>query len=120
MQIMWLAGLLEGEGSFCLVQRRSKYNTPYLSLAMTDKDVIEKAFILMTRIGGRALTEYRRKLPSGKTVYQLQTTGMPAIKLMLRVKPYMGIRRTRTIVRIVKAWKPKIKPHVLEYKQSLG
>src|SRR3990167_529857 len=118
MQIMWLAGLLEGEGTFCFVQRRSRYTTPVVSLVMTDKDVIDKAFSLMTKIGGRALTRSHRKLPSGKTAYQLQTTGMPAIKLMLRVKPYMGIRRTRTIVRIVKAWKPKIKPHVLEYKQS--
>lgn len=86
---------------------------------MTDKDVVEKAFTIMTRIGGRELTRYRRRLPSGKIVYQLQTTGMPAIKIMVAIKEHMGIRRTKTICRILNKWKPKIIPEVIEYHKSL-
>ena len=44
--LTWLAGLLEGEGSF-LKAPPSDPNCPRISLEMTDKDVVERAALLM-------------------------------------------------------------------------
>ena len=52
IEIAWLAGLLEGEGSFGLTGYAAKKSKvfPTISLAMTDLDIIERAGAL---IGGQ-------------------------------------------------------------------
>ena len=37
IEIAWVAGILEGEGTFCM-----NNNSPRLAIAMTDLDVVEK------------------------------------------------------------------------------
>jgi hypothetical protein len=44
VDIAWLAGLLEGEGSF---MRGKRKDAPGISLAMTDRDVVERAAKLL-------------------------------------------------------------------------
>ena len=119
--IEWLAGLLEGEGCFTTTKSGSGnfYTTPLLSLCMTDCDVVDTASALMTTLGGRRINRALRHLPSGKTAYQAQTTGLPAIKIMVAVLPYLGQRRTRDIQRLITHWTPKKYREAVAYKQAL-
>ena len=71
--LAWLAGLLEGEGSF-LKAPPSSPNCPRISLEMTDKDVVERAASLMN---GKVATR--------------------AVELMRVLHPEMGSRRRSQI-----------------------
>jgi hypothetical protein len=55
-ELYWLAGLLEGEGSF-VKGPPSRPNCPIVQLAMTDGDVVERA----ARLLGRGVTPWDRK-----------------------------------------------------------
>lgn len=81
--------------------------TPLLSLGMTDRDVIEAARQLIERLGGRSVRTRLSPLPSGKVSYVVSLTGLPAVKIMWAVLPFMGERRSRDIRRIVAEWTPQ-------------
>lgn len=56
IEVAWLAGLLEGEGSFGLDTRalhKYKVSTappaPYIKISMVDKDVIERVAVLVNK-----------------------------------------------------------------------
>lgn len=53
VETTWLAGLLEGEGSFGLVEcssgRGYHYRTPYVSIEMTDHDIIDRVSDLLNK-----------------------------------------------------------------------
>jgi hypothetical protein len=105
--VEWLAGLMEGEGCFTRQRGRTGTITPIVSVVMTDRDVVESARVLMEGIGGRAIRLQSRGLMSGKTAWDARTSGMPAIKIMLAVLPFMGERRAHAIRRLITAWSPK-------------
>ncbi|MBL8187237.1 MAG: hypothetical protein JNK38_04475 [Acidobacteria bacterium] len=90
--LMWLAGLLEGEGSF-LKAPPSNPNCPRVSLEMTDKDIVERAALLM---GGKVV---RRILKSSawKPAYRVIVKGSRAVTLMRLLYPEMGARRRSQI-----------------------
>jgi DNA-binding transcriptional regulator YiaG len=91
--LKWLAGLLEGEGSF-LKPPPSSPNCPRISLEMTDKDVVEKAALLM---GGRASTRTNLKSLLWKPTYRVLIRGSRAAHLMRILYPEMGMRRRSQI-----------------------
>ena len=91
-ELAWLAGLLEGEGSFCETR---------IHVAMTDRDVIERAAEILGgqvkekrqppgRIEGRAI--YVRKPLFYCIVY-----GKRAKEAMVKLFSYMGKRRQAQI-----------------------
>ncbi len=83
----WLAGILEGEGSF--IQFKAEPGVPIISLGMTDEDVVAKAAKIMG-VSYHAGT----KLPSGKTRWQFLVKGRPrAGRIMSTLHPLMGERR---------------------------
>lgn len=90
--LAWLAGLLEGEGSF-LKAPPSNPNCPRISLEMTDKDVVERAALLM---GGKAV---KRLLKSTvwKPTYRVIIKGSRAVALMRLLHSKMGERRRSQI-----------------------
>lgn len=100
-QIAWIAGLLEGEGSFGIDRRSAKrYEnskappSPFIKIAMVDEDVIaristllDKPYYLPSRLTVR-----------GKQVYQLHIGEKKKVLWVLqRIRPYMGIRRGEMI-----------------------
>ena len=115
----WLAGLLEGEGCFVGCYGQSQTMTPGISLAMTDEDVVLMARDLMTQIGGREIQPRGRKLYSGKTVYTVLLTGLPAVKVMVAVHPYMGARRAAKILSLITAWHPKKYRAAVQYRKEM-
>jgi len=86
-EIVWLAGLLEGEGCFTTQRQRGK---PYLKIivVMTDRDVVEH----VARLFGTSVGEKKPK-NGGKQLYGTTVAGAKARWLMERVYPWLGERR---------------------------
>lgn len=88
----WLAGLLEGEGSF-LKGPPSNPKSPLIAIQTTDEDVI-------ARVAGYFGNKYH---PAGKQKshhkqsFSLHKKGLGAVKLMEELYPLMGERRQRQI-----------------------
>jgi hypothetical protein len=101
--LCWLAGLLEGEGSF-MVGTPARPRTVSLSVNMTDKDVIERFASLV--ISGIQLS--RLNVPNLKPQYRAQVGGGSGVSLMRILLPHMGCRRREQIQRVIKAYQPKI------------
>jgi hypothetical protein len=82
----WLAGILEGEGSF--FQLKAFPGQPIISLGMTDEDVVARAAKLM------GISYHSDILPSGKTRYKFMIRGRPrAGRIMGTLHGLMGERR---------------------------
>lgn len=96
-ELAWLAGLLEGEGSFCKGPP-SKPNSPRVALSMTDEDVVSRVALLL---GVRYHRSNRGKAKGWKPCFMLYQSGRPAVALMQRLRPLMGNRRQGQIDRAV-------------------
>jgi hypothetical protein len=81
-KISYVAGLLEGEGSFSCI------DTPLISLNMTDKDVVVKFRNLVDP--NRMITINTDSRPNRKTLYKFRTTGTRAISWMMTIYSLMG------------------------------
>jgi len=93
MDELWLAGLLEGEGSF-LKGPPSRPNAPIVKLEMKDEDVVLRAAELM---GATSCSTAKRDNPKWSTTYIISVRGSRAIALMRRLRPHMGLRRQAQI-----------------------
>ncbi len=90
--VLWLAGLLEGEGTFDL--HRGKY--PRVRVGMTDRDVIGRAATLM----GVSVTTRFHKAPY-QASFHAEATGAKAVLIMAAVFPHMGSRRSGRIATVL-------------------
>jgi hypothetical protein len=92
--LYWLAGLLEGEGSF-LKPPPSKPTRVILSIEMTDRDVLERvADLLGVGVYDVPSTERtRRWRPSHRVILHNEK----AARLMRELRPLMGSRRQHQI-----------------------
>ena len=91
-ELYWLAGLLEGEGSF-LKGPPSSPNQPVLTLSMTDQDVIARVAGLL----GLRYAKNRARLSHWKPYFSIHQRGLPAVRMMQRLRPLMGQRRREQI-----------------------
>ena len=90
--LLWLAGLLEGEGSFDA--HRGKY--PRIRLAMTDRDVVGRAASLMDSKIRLAL----HPEPAQPT-WHTEISGERAADIMRDILPHMGTRRSGKIASVL-------------------
>lgn len=90
-ELIWLAGLLEGEGWFGTGYNRKK-PYPKIMVRMTDKDVIEHA----ARLFGTATTACS-PTTSGKVIWCTTVAGVKAEWLMQKLYPWLGERRRAKI-----------------------
>jgi len=93
LELAWLAGLMEGEGCFAFG------TSPKITISMTDKDVMEKAALLMVAPCRRI----NRPTITGKDVFRAELYGNPAIVLMEKLLPFMGERRSTKIREVLSA-----------------
>lgn len=103
--LYWLAGLLEGEGSF-LKGPPSAPNNLRIALAMTDKDVVERVRDLF---GVQVLHTRQPKEAHWKVSYQTLISGIKAMTLMLKLQPLMGERRQQQIQAALESHSPTYK-----------
>lgn len=97
--LSWLAGLLEGEGTF-LRPPPSMPNCPIVSCRMTDRDVVERVAqqfdtAVMAIDKGKYRTEFAATLK-----------GEGAVALMTDIGPLMGMRRQRAIDSALNLYRP--------------
>lgn len=92
--LIWLAGLLEGEGTFDL--HRGRY--PRIRLGMTDRDIVGRAATLMDSKIRLALHPAPMK-PS----WHAEISGERAAAIMRELLPFMGARRSQKIAEILGA-----------------
>jgi hypothetical protein len=90
--LVWLAGLLEGEGTFDL--HRGRY--PRIRVGMTDRDVVGRAAHLM----GSQIRLSLRPAPYAAT-WHAEISGTRATALMQELLPLMGARRSAKIASVL-------------------
>jgi hypothetical protein len=101
LDLHWLAGLLEGEGSF-MPGEPSNPNAPRISLAMTDFDIVRRAADLF----GIKSISTRAGKPGWQTSYSFHLKGRRAIVMMQQLYPLMGARRKTQIERALASYHP--------------
>ena len=99
--IIWLSGLIEGEGCFDIKRDRNlSKNQPRLSIEMSDKDVIEK----VTGILNSPFYQRENSGEGTKTMYRTAITGNKAIQWMMTLYSLMGKRRKSRIRQVIDNW----------------
>src|SRR5580765_7195131 len=91
--LFWLAGLLEGEASFCS-PTKSKPASPFITIHMVDADIIGRVASLF---GKKMGTRIFKNQPNKKTQFYAVRCGKVAITIMNAIAPYMGERRRHQI-----------------------
>src|SRR5258706_4559583 len=91
----WLAGLLEGEGSFC-IQRSDGNSYPLIKVEMSEADIVRRAAELM---GAPSLQTRAPRKAHWRTTYVAAVAGERAAVWMRSLAPLMGDRRSRSIAR---------------------
>ena len=86
--LIWLAGLLEGEGTFDM--HKGRY--PRIRVGMTDRDVVGRAATLMG-----ASIRMTMSTVGHKATFHAEKSGAEAAALMRALLPYLGARRSATI-----------------------
>lgn len=101
MEVAWLAGLLEGEGSF-MAGPPSSPKLPVVVLSMTDEDVVARVAALW---GIRYLT-VRPRRHHWAVAYMVQLRGANAVAWMQAMRPLLGGRRRAQVDRAVANYVP--------------
>ena len=118
-ELYWLAGLLEGEGSF-YPGPPSSPNLPILSVSMTDEDVIAKVASLL----GVTYNLQKSRHEKWKESYCAKVKGRTAVELMKKLKPLMGERRQSQIDKALISYDGKYsklnEERVLQIKRDLS
>lgn len=100
----WLAGLLEGEGSF-LAGPPSARNVPRVALEMTDRDVVVRAARLLAV--GSVHRGDRHPERGWKPAYRIALKGARAVRTMLALRPLLGEARRAQIDAALASYAPK-------------
>jgi hypothetical protein len=93
--LFWLAGLLEGEGSFIFTG-----GSPRITMATVDLDVAQKVHSLLSCTSN--ITEDRTV--TLKNIYKINLQGAIAIDWMKFLSPLMSIRRREKIREVVEEY----------------
>ena len=93
-RIPWLAGILEGEGSFYLRTYKSGTTQPRIQMASTDMDLATE---VARTIGSPVYGPYKGGKGSIQLVYQVAVQGDKAIDVMKLIYPLMSKRRKEKI-----------------------
>jgi hypothetical protein len=104
-RLAWLAGVLEGEGSF-LSLRSDGHSYPRVQMSMCDRFVLDRAMSLMPSSHLYAIRDDRAAELGWSEAWMVMVNGPPAASLMKAVLPWMGSRRTEAIDRSLSAWRP--------------
>src|SRR5712691_1015928 len=102
LDVAWLAGLLEGEGSF-FPGPPSAPRLPVLAVAMTDEDVMARVGALL----GRKVSSIRPRRQGWLPTFQVRVTGAKAVSWMIAVRPLLGRRRREQVDRALASYAPR-------------
>ena len=103
-EIVWVAGLLEGEGHFA-----PSRGCPRIKLVMTDRDIVERAACVLGATA--SIKQYKPTSPSGgetKLAYRLTIDGRRAAAWMMMLWPFLGVRRRERITAVLGDWRSRV------------
>lgn len=118
-ELHWLAGILEGEGSFMMSRntvRGKVYLYPKITVNMTDRDIIERVATLFGT--GVYDLPLETNFPNRKYQFRAQVTGTPAAQFMELLLPIMGNRRSEKITEILTQYRDRPDPNELRREAS--
>lgn len=104
-EIAWLAGILDGEGSFLLnrsIVGGKVYLYPKITVNMTDLDVMERVADLFG-----TSTYVLPKKEDRKQAWRASIQGAGAVSLMRLLRPWMSERRGEKIDELVAYWEAR-------------
>lgn len=103
-KLNWLAGLIEGEGSFVVGKVREGHRVPRIVIAvpMTDRDVIHR--VLSETGVGRVNGPYFNKKPSKPYYRYVLCQNRYVYALAAKLHPLMGDRRKGQIEKLARAY----------------
>ena len=104
-RVAWLAGVLEGEGSF-LTSRFDGRSYPRVQITMSDRYVLDRAMSLMPGSRIYSVSDERQAERGWSDAWIVTVNGFPAAAVMRSVLPWMGSRRSTAIDRSLSAWRP--------------
>jgi len=104
-RVAWLAGLLEGEGSF-LAAKFGAHSYPRVQVTMCDREVLERAMSVMPGSHIYVVNEERQADRDWSDAWTVTLNGRPAAEIMKGIREWMGSRRTTAIDRALSAWHP--------------
>ncbi len=107
INLAWIAGLLEGEGSFGVSNRKKDGYTCRVAVTMTDEDTILRAHALsgVGRVYGPYPVKNSNLGPGPyKDRYQWVVQGKTAAELMQGVLPFMSERRSARINEVLSGY----------------
>ena len=99
--IYWLAGIMEGEGSFCCPPP-SQPNSPIMQVQMKDEDVIAR----VSRFWGARYFSCRPRKIHHSITYKTVLRGVEAVNWMKLLRPLMSTRRKCQIDTAIAAYDP--------------
>lgn len=102
LRFSWLAGLLEGEGTF-LRPPPSMPNCPIVSCRMTDRDVVER---VAQQFGTAVMAIDKGKY---RTEFAATLKGEGAVAFMTDIRPLMGMRRQKAIDSALNRYLPPVR-----------
>lgn len=102
--LYWIAGLIEGEGSFVIHNHLTGTKSFQFTMGMTDKDTINKASRIL-KGNPNGYFEGTRNSPTHKRIYRIKMSGVQAIGWMMTLYPLMSQRRQEKIKEIIGLWK---------------
>jgi len=103
----WLAGYLEGEGTFNAGGAKSsttgRYTSICIQVSSTDRPVIERVAQLFGGVNVVDLSthHYSGSFPNRKPQYRAQVNGDAAVELMAVLKPLLSERRQDQILNAI-------------------
>src|SRR5712691_9526273 len=110
--IHWLAGFLEGEGSF----GKNNSGVPQISATSTDLDVVRR---MATIVGGPVYDHWhgRNAKPHWKRAYRCVKGGNATAGWMMTLYPLMGLRRRLQIEKVLKQWMGRPPSKVYQFRR---
>ena len=105
--LLWLAGLLEGDGHFSLSKNsKSKPNRCGIKVQMIDADTVEKVASIF-KVSMRSENRIKTNKNHNKT-YTAEIYCQKSLSLMKLLSPYMGVRRQQKIHEIIDVYNNKL------------
>jgi hypothetical protein len=104
LDIAWLAGLLDGEGSFVLFKdkRANRGINTHVTVNMTDKDTVEEAGAILRYLSGdRVLVREKRPLSgfSRRLQHVVDVSSKNGcLRVLLAIEPYLRTKRLQALL----------------------
>ncbi len=102
--IIWSAGLFEGEGSISISKLPSGRLYPRIKVKMCDKDAIEK-FASTFKLKVLDVVKDKSWKEHYKDAWYTDSTGKKAVAILYMLYPWLGNRRKARADEVIALWK---------------